>query len=173
MNGGEVITPEGLLEMGLTRERVLDHWMEDLAPEQPDDGGPLAWMTGRDGSRAKWMPEGPDIRHKLRAKVDEIREAVARIQAGNVMSLYELIPKPSNAAAENQDWEYVGVTRVGDTLELWFTAEAWFHVPAGTLKLHHDMAIVRCPLTNATLRDVVVDRVEFLNREPFVVPPKE
>lgn len=159
-----------LLTLRLHQERLPDHWLEDLEPEDPRAA--LSGVRRQDGGRPKWMKEGPEIRDRIRTALPEILAATAKAQE-HELNLLALIPgSRSPSAVQVEGWTYEGVTRVGDTLELWFAAADWYAFSVGTLRMTYDILIVRAPLTNPHLRGAVLDRVEWLNRPVFELPPK-
>lgn len=154
----ETLDELGLLQLGLERERIQDHWLETLVSAESRDDTRLSWMIGRSG-RPGWMgPEGPDARQDLLERLDTIVANAARMQSGAIHRLFAFIPDRSSETFTNGPWWYRGASRHGDTLELWFAAEG-MHVSAfGSHHVEYDIAVVRCPLTHPDLKAVLEDR---------------
>lgn len=173
MSDVAAVTVEGLLALGLERERIPDYWLEQLVPEPVCDGEALVGMRAVDGSRPGWMRDGPDVRGVLRADVPRILARIATAQAGQTWALLDLIPRATQTPIDPEQWVYIGATRVGDTLELWFAAEGWYHYPQGYLRHEHDIVTIRAPITSSVLRAAVVDREEWLHTraESSAAPP--
>lgn len=163
------VTLEELLGRWFEHWKIPDQWLEQLVPGEEE--GPLVWMTGKEG-RPRWMANAPDNRDKLRAEVDAILVTVARAQEGTVVDLHRnLLPTRSPETIQNMDWSYVGATRSGDALELWHKAEARFGTTHHHMRLTYDVAVIRAPLTNATLKAAVLDRDAWLKmrNEPYEI----
>lgn len=157
-----------------SQEALEETWLEQLDPEALD-GETLAPM--RSGGRVpNWLrDEHADVQwlwSQLRDAAEEIAKEVADVQEkGDADNLLSLTPSNRNTVLgiSTRDWRYVGLTRVGDRLELWFAGQGVLRSARGDLPGTGEIATLRVPLTSALLRKCVFDRVEWRERPPLVI----
>lgn len=148
------------------REALPDHWLEELDRYALDDE--LLAPMRRDGEPATWMhrkeQDVEPLWRTLRAVADDVRAAAVRVQeSDDAEALLDLVPAASTdlLGINLGDWRYVGLTRDGEWLELWFTVEMPVVHPRGLLPGACEIATLRIPLESRKLRKHVFDRVRW------------
>ncbi len=166
-----------LLSQREQRHLLLDHWLEQLDP-QGDRGDVVAPMRASDGSIPGWMrPPGLPSSYlwqQMRGFADAVKVTVAKVQGREVADeLLALVPSGASEVLgiATGPWRYVGITRVGGELELWFSSDGDVGLAGreGAIPGAWEIGTLRVPLTSALLREHVFDRIEWRNRPAFVV----
>lgn len=160
-----------LLGQNEQRHLLLDHWLEQLDPQVEENS--VAKMRAADGSVPGWM-RPPDLPcsylwQQMQTFAEQVKDAVAKLQARGVPDeLLSLVPDGGNVVLgiDTGAWRYMGITRVGDVLELWFSSDGDVGVAGreGGLTGAWEIGTLRVPLKSALLRKHVFDRIEWRNR---------